>query len=74
MSVQRQQGPSSSGMPPRSGRPASPVKPKNPTCPLCRRRMTVKQVTPVLFASGMDDVIYGCEDCSTEVKRTIKQT
>jgi hypothetical protein len=36
--------------------------------------MTVKQVTPVLFASGMDDVIYGCEDCGTEVKRTLKQT
>jgi hypothetical protein len=35
--------------------------------------MTVKQVTPVLFASGIDDVIYGCEDCGTEAKRTIKQ-
>ncbi len=61
-------------MPPRSGGPARSLKPKNPACPQCQRRMTVKQVTPVLFASGMDDVIYGCEDCGTEVKRTVKRT
>ena len=36
--------------------------------------MTVKQVTPVLFASELDDVIYGCEECGTEVKRTVKRT
>ena len=36
--------------------------------------MTVKQVTPVLFASGMDDVVYGCEDCGTEAKRTVKRS
>ena len=35
--------------------------------------MTVKQVTPVLFASDLDDVIYGCETCGTEVKRTVKR-
>lgn len=32
--------------------------------------MSVKQVTPVLFASEIDDVIYGCDKCGTEVKRT----
>ena len=36
--------------------------------------MTVKQVTPVLFASNMDDVVYGCEDCGTALKRTVKRT
>jgi hypothetical protein len=35
--------------------------------------MTVKSVTPVLFASGMDDVVYGCEDCGTETKRAVKR-
>ena len=34
--------------------------------------MTVKQVAPVLFASELDDVIYGCETCATEAKRTVK--
>jgi hypothetical protein len=28
----------------------------------------------VLFASGLDDVVYGCEKCGTEAKRTIKRT
>jgi hypothetical protein len=46
---------------------------KHPECPQCHRGMTVKQVTPVLFASDMDDMVYGCEDCGTEVKRTIKR-
>jgi hypothetical protein len=32
--------------------------------------MTIKRVTPILFASGMDDVVYGCDDCGTETKRT----
>jgi hypothetical protein len=45
----------------------------HPTCPKCTRRMTVKQVSPVLFAATVDDVIYGCEDCGTEVKRTVKR-
>lgn len=44
-----------------------------PSCPHCTRKMTVKQVTPVLFASNMDDVVYGCEDCGTATKRTVKR-
>ena len=43
------------------------------SCPQCQRRMTVKQVSPVLFASGLDDVVYGCEGCGTEAKRTVKR-
>jgi DNA-directed RNA polymerase subunit RPC12/RpoP len=73
MSSQEQQRPSSGGMSPRSGGPVSPLSTKNPPCPTCERRMTVKQVTPVLFASGLDDVIYGCEKCGAEVKRTVKR-
>lgn len=68
-----QETPPSGRSPPRSGGPVKPPKPKNPTCPKCRRQMTVKQVTPVLFASAMDDVVYGCEECGTEAKRTIKR-
>ena len=74
MSTQEQRGPSSGGMPPRSGGPANPPGPENPPCPTCERRMVVRQVMPVLFASGLDDVVYGCEKCGTEAKRTIKRT
>ena len=47
---------------------------KYPSCPKCRRRMTVKQVAPVLFAADVDDIVFGCEDCGTEVKRTVKRS
>lgn len=60
-------------MPPSAGGPTKPLKSKSPACPKCRRRMTVKQVMPVLFASGIDDVMFGCEDCGTEIKRTVKR-
>jgi hypothetical protein len=36
--------------------------------------MGVKQVAPLLFASDMDEVIYGCDTCGTETKRTVKRT
>jgi hypothetical protein len=45
----------------------------HPPCPKCQRLMTVKQVMPVLFAPNVDDVIYGCEDCGTELKRSVKR-
>jgi len=44
-----------------------------PSCPRCTRKMTVKQVSPVLFASNVDDVVYGCEDCGTRIKRTVRR-
>ena len=69
----QQEGPSSSGLPPPAGGPTKPSKSKNPACPKCQRRMTVKQVMPVLFASGIDDVIFGCVDCGTEQKRTVRR-
>jgi len=46
---------------------------KYPTCPKCRRRMTVKQVAPVMFAADVDDVVFGCDECGTETKRTVKR-
>lgn len=45
----------------------------HPNCPQCQRSMTVKQVTPVLFASDLDDIVFGCSDCGTESKRTVKR-
>jgi hypothetical protein len=36
--------------------------------------MGVKQVAPLLFASDLDEVIYGCDTCGTEAKRTVKRT
>jgi len=59
---------SSGGRPIRGGPKAA-----NPTCPKCAGRMIVKQVAPVLFASDLDDVIFGCEKCASEVKRTVKR-
>jgi hypothetical protein len=35
--------------------------------------MAVKQVTPVLFASDLDDIVFGCDACGVEVKRTVKR-
>jgi transcription elongation factor Elf1 len=52
----------------------SSVSPKYPNCPNCRRRMTVKQVAPLLFASVLDDVVFGCDECGTETKRTVKRS
>jgi len=66
MSSQEQFASSSDGAPPR--KPDGP-----PQCPECRRRMTVKRVLPVLFASNLDDVVYGCNRCGTETKRTVKR-
>lgn len=58
------------------GAGGSSGKPKDsevPSCPKCQSPMTVKQVSPVLFAPDIDDVIYGCEGCATEFKRSVKR-
>jgi ribosomal protein L37AE/L43A len=46
---------------------------KHPACPKCSRPMTVKRIVPVLFASAHDDMIFGCDECGTEIKRTAKR-
>lgn len=63
-----QETPPGAGKPPRGGPKAA-----NMVCAQCGGRMVVKQVSPVLFASGIDEVVTGCEKCATEVKRTVKR-
>lgn len=67
-----QETPPSGTTPPRSSGPKNPG--AHPACPQCQQLMTVKQVSPVLFASDLDDVVYGCETCGTDAKRTVKRT
>jgi DNA-directed RNA polymerase subunit RPC12/RpoP len=45
-----------------------------PDCPRCRGRMTVKQLSPALSASNVDEVVYGCARCDTELMRDIRRT
>jgi hypothetical protein len=67
MSSENQFASGAGGKPPRAAA-------DQPDCPQCQRKMTVKQISPVLFSAGVDDVVYGCESCGTETKRTIKRT
>ncbi len=55
------------------GKTPKPGQPEPPECPACKRRMAVTLVTPVLFASELDDVTYKCDRCGGEIKRTIKR-
>jgi hypothetical protein len=45
-----------------------------PLCPKCQRGMMLRQVSPTMFASRADDMVYGCESCGAEVKRTVQRT
>ena len=45
-----------------------------PGCPQCKTKMTVKQVSPVLFAADIDEVVFGCDGCGTQIKRAVKRT
>jgi ribosomal protein L37AE/L43A len=44
-----------------------------PHCPKCQGGMSVKQVSPVLFASDFDEMIYRCDECGAEIKRTVRR-
>ena len=46
----------------------------HPNCPQCQSRMRVKQISPTMLATDVDDVLYGCERCGTEAKRTVKRS
>jgi hypothetical protein len=50
----------------------SPV-PTMEICPNCKGEMTISEVTPVLFADGLEDVTYRCKGCRSEMKRTFKR-
>jgi predicted RNA-binding Zn-ribbon protein involved in translation (DUF1610 family) len=46
-------------------------------CPHCGHRMVITAVEPALFAHGatandLQDVTHGCEQCGTELTRTIR--
>jgi hypothetical protein len=46
-------------------------------CPQCGNRMVVRAVTPVPLAdsaktSSLDDITYGCVQCSTTMTRTVR--
>jgi hypothetical protein len=47
--------------------------PTRPSCPRCGRSMSVRQAAPLMFASDIDEVVYGCAGCGTQAKRTIKR-
>ena len=44
-----------------------------PDCPQCRGKMTVRQLSPAVSASNVDEVVYGCARCDTELKRDIRR-
>lgn len=44
-----------------------------PDCPRCHRPMTVRQVTPAMLQPDLDEIVFCCEDCGTEVKLTAKR-
>jgi len=67
MPSQQEFGANNPGPPPRRSAEA-------PSCPQCQGRMAVKQVLPVLFAPDVEDVVYGCDGCGTEAKRTVRRT
>jgi DNA-directed RNA polymerase subunit RPC12/RpoP len=58
-------------------------RPKEPVviCPRCRRRMATKehkQMGPkqrkaIRFTDSLVEVAYVCENCGTEIKRTIRE-
>jgi uncharacterized Zn finger protein len=41
-------------------------------CPQCDARMVVTAITPVVFGNSRDDITYKCNNCGTEVMKTLK--
>jgi hypothetical protein len=63
-----------SGMGPRTKQPVV-------ICPRCKRRMATKEYKPmepkarkaIKFSDSLVEVVYICESCGTEIKRTIRE-
>jgi hypothetical protein len=53
--------------------PAHSVVPITEICPNCTDTMKLAEVTPVLFADGLEKVTYRCRGCRSEIKRTFKR-
>jgi predicted RNA-binding Zn-ribbon protein involved in translation (DUF1610 family) len=42
-------------------------------CPYCGRRMSVKAAEPARFAAEFEDVTHACNQCGTELVRTVQR-
>jgi hypothetical protein len=58
---------------PVSDGPAPETIAKHPDCPQCRQRLAIKHLAPLMFARDIDEIVYGCNECGTELKRTVKR-
>jgi hypothetical protein len=38
-----------------------------------QKRMTIREVTPILLVDGFEDATYRCKSCRSEMKRTFKR-
>jgi transposase-like protein len=52
---------------------ACSVVPTMEICPNCKGEMTITQVTPILLVDDLEDVIYRCKACHSDMKRTFKR-
>jgi len=52
---------------------ACSVVPTMEICPNCKGEMTITQVTPTLLVDDLEDVIYRCRACHSDMKRTFKR-
>jgi hypothetical protein len=50
-------------LPGRGGAPTDPI------CPLCVKPMKLSHITPVIFSYEMDNQVFACVDCSTNLTR-----
>jgi RNase P subunit RPR2 len=41
-------------------------------CPGCEHPMMRGAAQPIMFTTGLSDVVYTCETCNTESVRTVK--
>jgi predicted RNA-binding Zn-ribbon protein involved in translation (DUF1610 family) len=42
-------------------------------CPYCGRRMSVQAAEPTRFAAQFEDVTHACNQCGTELVRTVQR-
>ena len=49
------------------------VVPTMEICPNCKSEMTITEVTPILFADGLEDVTYKCKGCRSKMRHTFKR-
>jgi hypothetical protein len=52
---------------------AGSIVPTMEICPNCKGEMTIMEVTPILFADGLENVTYRCKACRAEMRRTFKR-